>query len=197
MSVILLNGPSSAGKTTIMKELQKILPEPFLAKSLDEYIVMLPEYMNDYNATLAPHKGFGWVREYDEYNRPLSHLTPGEYGIKVYDVFKLQIQQLAQHGFHVIVDNVALTADDYQKWKEHLNLYTLFTVKIDASPEVLDNREKSRCDRVLGVSRALQQTVHRNYSYDYQLDTTTDSPSACAKLISEAFYKLPMPDYSN
>lgn len=189
MNIILLNGPSSAGKTSIMKELQRILPEPFLARSLDEYIVMLPAHMNDYAGILTPHAGFGWLREYDECNRPLSHLIPGEYGIQVYNVFKLHIQQLAEQGFNVIVDNVALTDDDFYFWKKHLNLYNLFTVKIHACPEVLANREKMRGDRIIGVSRAQQKTVHRNYSYDFEIDTTTDSTEKCAELIAEAFLK--------
>jgi len=40
--IILINGTSSSGKSTLAKSLQKSLAEPFLHVQLDSYIEMLP-----------------------------------------------------------------------------------------------------------------------------------------------------------
>ena len=42
-TIIILNGTSSAGKTSLVLALQKILPEPFLDSGIDKFIWMLPE----------------------------------------------------------------------------------------------------------------------------------------------------------
>jgi|GEM_PF-3541636 len=42
-TVIFLNGVSSAGKTSIAKVLQRLLPEPYLHVPLDSFEAMLPE----------------------------------------------------------------------------------------------------------------------------------------------------------
>ena len=45
--IIFLNGTSSSGKTSIAKELQQILKEPYLLVSIDNFISMLPQkYLN-------------------------------------------------------------------------------------------------------------------------------------------------------
>jgi chloramphenicol 3-O phosphotransferase len=41
--LILLNGASSAGKSSILKELQNTLEEPYLNAGIDKFIFMLPE----------------------------------------------------------------------------------------------------------------------------------------------------------
>ena len=41
--VILLNGASSAGKTTLARELQVVAKHPYLRLSVDDFLAMLPE----------------------------------------------------------------------------------------------------------------------------------------------------------
>ena len=45
--IIILNGASSSGKTSILRALQEILEEPYLDAGLDKFIWMLPRrYLN-------------------------------------------------------------------------------------------------------------------------------------------------------
>jgi len=41
--IIFLNGPSSSGKSSVAKELQKILPEPYMHIGIDAVISMMPD----------------------------------------------------------------------------------------------------------------------------------------------------------
>jgi chloramphenicol 3-O phosphotransferase len=46
-TIIILNGTSSSGKTSILKALQTMLEPPFLDAGLDKFIFMLPgRYLN-------------------------------------------------------------------------------------------------------------------------------------------------------
>ncbi|WP_425264034.1 phosphotransferase-like protein, partial [Vibrio parahaemolyticus] len=46
MDVIILNGASSSGKSSIAKELQSILPRNYLHIGIDTFISMMPEKSN-------------------------------------------------------------------------------------------------------------------------------------------------------
>lgn len=41
-TIILVNGTSSSGKSSLLKALQTVLPEPFLDAGLDKFLWMLP-----------------------------------------------------------------------------------------------------------------------------------------------------------
>jgi chloramphenicol 3-O phosphotransferase len=47
--IIYLNGPSSAGKTTLARALQERLPEPYLYLSIDTLIELMPSKLNDWS----------------------------------------------------------------------------------------------------------------------------------------------------
>jgi chloramphenicol 3-O-phosphotransferase len=42
-TIILINGTSSSGKTSIVHALQELLAEPYLEAGIDKFIFMLPE----------------------------------------------------------------------------------------------------------------------------------------------------------
>jgi chloramphenicol 3-O phosphotransferase len=45
--VILVNGASSAGKTSLLRAIQAIMPRPFLNAGIDLFVRMLPEHYVD------------------------------------------------------------------------------------------------------------------------------------------------------
>ena len=47
-TIIILNGTSSSGKTSIVKALQEVLDEPYLDAGIDKFLFMLPKrYLNE------------------------------------------------------------------------------------------------------------------------------------------------------
>ena len=42
-TIIVLNGASSSGKTSILRAIQRMAPEPYLDAGIDRFIWMLPE----------------------------------------------------------------------------------------------------------------------------------------------------------
>ena len=85
--IILLNGTSSSGKTTIAKALQKILTEPYMLIAIDDHFNKLPEWfwtVNKQDEALIRQKTF-------------SAMISG---------FHKTIPVLAKSGINVIVDHV-------------------------------------------------------------------------------------------
>ncbi len=180
MTIVILNGASSTGKTSIIKELQKILLEPYLTTGLDSVIYMMPDSLNDYHGDLKPRSGFGWLEEKNDQGKSMYHLSPGEYGLQVYNMLKKQVKFLADEGFNVLVDHVALLDDDFNSWKTILKSHKLFFVGITAEVSILEKREIDRGDRKIGGSLAQQGKVHRNYIYDLLIDTSHIKPYEAA-----------------
>ncbi|HEU5354185.1 MAG TPA: hypothetical protein VFU65_06970 [Actinocrinis sp.] len=58
--MILLNGGSSSGKTGIVRCLQAIVPEPWLATGVDTLIASMPIRMQGSNSGVERIGGAGW-----------------------------------------------------------------------------------------------------------------------------------------
>lgn len=187
MRIIILNGASSSGKTSIAKQIQQQSKEPYLWTGLDHVIFMLPDKMNDYKGTLTPHAGFGWKRRQDKEGRVLNDLIPGAYGKHVYELMFAQVKLFADLGHHVIVDQVSLANGDYQKWCQQLSQHDVFIVGVKADIEELERRECARGDRIIGGTRAQTEHVHDGFEYDLVLNTTNVSAEEAAKRVLMLF----------
>ena len=60
-------------------------------------------------------------------------------------------------------------------------------VALHAPLAVLEARERSRGDRLLGLARWQYGRVHAGVAYDLELDTTEATPAECADAIRRAF----------
>jgi chloramphenicol 3-O phosphotransferase len=90
-TILLLNGASSSGKTTLLEALQATLDEPFLNAGIDKFIWMLPERYLD---------------------RPLwddvlgRATNAGEMGQRLFSGIHRVIATLSRAGLNVVADHV-------------------------------------------------------------------------------------------
>ena len=164
--VIFLNGTSSAGKSSISKELQNCLPEPFWHFASDQFIEagMLPKRVNDGGP-------FDW-----RLNRPI-----------FFDGFHGCIKALADAGNNLIVDHVIESREWFTLLQTYLSRHDVFFVGVHCPVEVLREREKDRGDRYLGEAEYHLQHVHSYGAYDFEIDSSHQSPEESAKLILSAW----------
>jgi len=163
--IIILNGTSSSGKTSIVRALQDILDEPFLDAGIDKFIWMLPRrYLDrplwDKVLGLATEAG------------PLGH--------RLMSGMHQAIAALSRAGNNVVADHVLVE----RRWLEECTrifseLPALF-VGVRCPLEVLERREAMRKDRTLGQARAQFHLVHVHGIYDLEVDTSESSAEACA-----------------
>jgi chloramphenicol 3-O phosphotransferase len=177
--IILLNGTSSAGKTTLAKALQDELPTPYLLVGIDTVVFALPNrYCN----------GAHWseVYRYAYADGRIAGIAIEPYGDRLVRGLHRAVGALAGSGLHVIVDHVLSEPD----WPADLERawagLDVLRVGVLCPLEVVEERERARRDRTLGWARAHIDVVHATIRYDLTVDTSIASPGECARTIAAA-----------
>jgi chloramphenicol 3-O phosphotransferase len=165
--VIVLNGTSSSGKTSIARCLQGMLPAPWLLLGIDDLIRAMPdEGLEDgsllhIGATGQIEVGPGW-----------RSLETSWYA---------GIASIAARGTGVIVDEVFLGGGDTQeRLRTALGGLRVLWVGVTCDPDVAAAREARRPDRVAGQAAFQAPVVHRGVRYDLIVDTSRATPESCA-----------------
>lgn len=177
--IILLNGNGSAGKSSIAKALQKITAEPFLHVSMDVFIDMMPASMFETPDGLV-------FRKLEEDGKPVVEIVTGPAAHRVFYAMRFAMAALARKGNNLIIDDVLLDGDAAE-YAEAFQGLTIHWVGVFAPLEVLEERERQRGDRDIGLSRWLARHVHKGMTYDLELDTARSNPEECAQQIKRTF----------
>lgn len=177
--IILLNGTSSAGKSSIAKALQDQLARPFLHVRLDDFLAMMP-------TQLIGHPDGLRFRAGKEDGRPVTEIECGSNGERLFRGMRRAIAALAAAGNDLIVDEVLLF-DAMADYRPLLAPFQLHLVGIVAPLAVLEAREIARGDRHVGLARWQYHRVHEGLRYDLEVDSSRATPAECAARIIDAF----------
>jgi chloramphenicol 3-O phosphotransferase len=151
--VILLNGASSSGKSTLARALQLALPGPYLNYSSDLLVDggMLPRVDRTTNDT-----PWSW-----------NVLRP-----KFFQGFHRSIPALVSSGNRVVVEHVVEHEDWLHELVEVLRFSSVFYVGVMCPLTEIESRERSRGDRYIGEGRShIEDGVHTRSGYDFVVDT--------------------------
>lgn len=160
LKVILLNGASSSGKSTLAMSLQKYIKdnkkEEYMIISIDDFLSMTidePVYEDD-----------------------------------VFEISPLLCQKvlsILKDGYGVIIDHVITSERIYKQLTETLKEYTLIKVQVTCPLKELEKREKKRKDRYAGSAKASYDYLYPRKEYDLTLNTLESSSKECSKKICE------------
>lgn len=169
--VIVLNGGSSSGKSSIARALQEVLPGIWLTFGVDTFIEALP------GGGDSPHAGITFEQDgtitFSAEHRALERSWYTGLGA------------MARAGAHLILDEVLLSGGAGQE-----RLLTAFSgveliwVAVRCDPDVAVSRESGRLDRVEGMARQQALGVHDRVAYDVEVDTTHSPTEACTRDIA-------------
>jgi chloramphenicol 3-O phosphotransferase len=171
--VIVLNGGSSSGKSSIARALQEILPGTWLTFGVDVLIEALPGRGED------PRSGL--VLE------PDGTVTVRPAFRAIEDIWYQGLAAMAHRGAFLILDEVLLSGGaGQQRLRVMLDGLEVLWVGVHCDPLVAAGREATRPDRVQGMAMKQAAAVHLGVVYDVEVDTTECSAVACARRIAEA-----------
>jgi chloramphenicol 3-O phosphotransferase len=161
--IILINGASSAGKSTLARALQQQLPEPFLHWSFD--------HLRASNAL------------------PMARIRSGELDWArmrpaVFDGVHRCLPAFAGAGNNLIVDHIIEQEQWLADLVELLAPFDVFFVEVHCPLPELERRERQRGDRRSGEARRDFQTVRRFTEYDLAIDATQPNDANVARLIA-------------
>jgi chloramphenicol 3-O phosphotransferase len=178
--IIILNGIGSAGKTSAANELQKITKQPFLHVQGDSFLEMLPPRLFGHTDGIIfkQIKGDGQASIEIQMGEAMTRLLSG---------FRHSVAALAANGNDLIVDDVMLEAADQELYVAALSQYELHFVALHAPLEILEQRERDRKGRLIGLARWQFDRVHMGIKYDLEIDTANMTSAEIAMKIAQAF----------
>lgn len=168
--IVILNGCSSSGKSSLAECLQQRAGgEQFLHLQLDAFRAMEPP---GYFSSESKDK---WsVRE-----------------TALCRAINAAAAQFARHGQNVLVDHV-LSPIAWRCVLQDLAELDVLLVKVICSLDDAQAREKNRPDRGPGLARSQWDSIHKHRSYDFEVNTSELVPAKGAELFQAWFRTMPV-----
>jgi chloramphenicol 3-O phosphotransferase len=160
--IILLNGASSSGKSTLAAALQAALEVPFWHYSIDHLLA----------ANMFPRDRVSGKFSWPE-------LRP-----RFFEGFHNTLPALAAAGNNLIVEHIVETREWMNRLKALLSAHDVFFIGVHCPLEELERRELARGDRRIGESKADYETTHRHCTYDLEVSSTDSISDSVRKIIS-------------
>ncbi len=171
--VIVLNGGSSAGKSSLARGLQGLLGPTWLTLGVDDLIRALP----------GGEKPFGQKPSIEF--APDGSITVGDDFRRAEAAWYRGLAAIARCGTGLIVDEVFLAGRASQeRLAQTLSASTVVWVGVFCEPDVAEARERERHNRVVGMARRQAEQVHEGVVYDLVVDTTATSVMDCAHKVT-------------
>jgi chloramphenicol 3-O phosphotransferase len=171
--IVVVNGGSSSGKTSIARRLQELLPEVWLRWSIDDLVAALPATGQHEEATIEFSSGGG--------------VALGSGFRRAETVWVAGIAAMARAGTGVILDDVFLGGSASQeRLRAGLHGLQVLWVGVHCDPDVATARENGRADRPAGMAAAQAHIVHQGVAYDVEVDTSSASAMQAARTILAA-----------
>ncbi|MBY3619528.1 chemotaxis protein [Acinetobacter sp. CUI P1] len=169
--IVLLNGASSSGKTSIAMELKKQNEIPFHHLSYDDFSGNYNDFINKTYPGIKP------TRILDD--EVVSEILFDPINSLYYATIKL----FSEMGLNVIVDTIIYDDKRFNEFHDLLmDLPTLF-VGVLCSRDGLTRREHIRGDRALRLALYKYDKVYSFAEYDLEVHTEKLNPTECADKI--------------
>ncbi|WP_018347948.1 chloramphenicol phosphotransferase CPT family protein [Longispora albida] len=157
--MILLNGTSSSGKSTLAAALQEELDEPYFHVAVDQF-----------HRTRARKD---WTEE--EFQPVFQRTVLG---------FHRVVAGMASAGNNVVADHIL----GGEAWRMAdcmavLDGYDVVVVGVHCALPELERRERERGNRGIGRAAFQYPIVHTGMKYDVEVDTGAYSPEECAQQV--------------
>ena len=171
--ILLLNGGSSAGKTTLARSLQDALDGYWLRLGLDTLIDAAPRRLFGVGGLELAADG---------------SVSVGTDFVEVERQWMSGVAAMAAAGAHLVVeDNFVSGPGAQQRWQEALRGLAVGWVGVHCAPHIAAAREAGRDDRIAGMAAGQAAAVHSGISYDLEVDTSETDPDDLARLVRAHF----------
>jgi chloramphenicol 3-O phosphotransferase len=166
--IVLLNGPSSAGKTTLANCVAARLPTPWLVMPVDLF----------HRIRSRPQTELPAEQWQDVFHRTRS-------------AYHRALAGAALAGCDVIGDHVLSEPWRLAQLLELTTGLNVLLVHVTCNPDELDRREQQRGDRKAGTARAQAGVVFTHGDCDLAVDTTASAVEECARRVAALIVSPP------
>jgi chloramphenicol 3-O phosphotransferase len=181
--VILLVGPSCAGKSTLASAIQALSPEPYLAQSLDGLFAATPEDWGGSGRLTRDGFHYDWSARPAEDGSAIRRIGYGPVGWVLLQGFHRAIAAFAASGVNVVVDDMPLDLAVLADWALALEAVPTLLVSVTAPKEELLRREAARQLHPTPGLVAGHFDLHQAIVADTRIDTSTIGPPDAARTL--------------
>lgn len=161
--IILLNGSSNSGKSTLAKVLQHLIEEKrsetYEIVSIDDFLKMATEEV---------------IYEDDVF--------------EISGSLCKKVMQVIDENKGAIIDHVIISERIFKQLKEMVSPNRLWMVNVTCPLEIIRKREQARGDRCLGSAEASYTYLFPKEGYDLTVDTHSMTALECANQIFEMIF---------
>lgn len=182
--IVLLNGSSSAGKTSLAHAIQLAMEDPWHHVALDQYRDGMPGQYRGMNAPAGTrgHDGLN-VAPASVRGELVTEIRFGAMGRRMLRGMHRAIAAFASVGNNVIVDDILFDADLLNDYLLALQDYQVLFVGVRCALDVVEERERTRLGRFPGTAHSHFVEVHAHGCYDVEVDTARFSAVECARVV--------------
>lgn len=198
--IVLLNGTSSAGKTTVARMIQQLRPDPIQHIALDQFRDGLPDRFRGLNSPdgTPGARGLNVVPMHvaagpDGAELAGTAIRFGDVGRRMLAGMRHAIAAFVRAGNDAVVDDMQLDPDYLSDYLTALAGIDVVFAAIHCDAEILHRRETERPGRFPGTATLHMRSVHAGCLYDVEVDTAAMSPRECATAILQAERSPPKP----
>jgi len=181
--IIVLNGASSVGKSSMALALQDQFKDIYLHMGIDVFWFTMPPEQIDLE-TVDP-SFYTWTTETID-GRPFMRILPGPRLDQMMVARYKAIAAYLEAGFNVIADDVTWSKVWLDACLKYTAPFDAFFVGLYCDDRVLSHRELLRGDRLPGWGRGSQKWVHEHLIYDIVIDTSVHTSEDSARHIVAA-----------
>ena len=183
-NIILLNGISSSGKTTLAKALQELLGQTYFHLDLDLFQqTWHPDFLI-YSDGINPASAEGLLAVFRD--ETLVEVRIGPAAFRHRDGIFRAIAGWASVGDNIIVAGVIYHPQVLHSAGQALHTFPILFVGIRCPLEVAEQWERARGNRARGGARTFHDLVHAHGVYDLEVDTSLSTSIECAQVIKVA-----------
>jgi chloramphenicol 3-O phosphotransferase len=189
-TVIVLNGSSSAGKSSIQTAFQHLMmPNLWIKLGIDNlFDKPMPDITMENMQFWQSANQIRWVETtQDKKNNNIITLYTGQEGEKVAYGMNSAIAAYAKQGCNIIVDYIAYKKEWLDDLQKQLNDINTHWVKVTIPLDVLEARETARGTSPKGHGRSHFETVFWDITYDLEVNSATESAVEIAQKIKNHF----------
>ena len=189
--LIILNGGSSAGKTSVAREFQELAPESWMHLGIDSFWGALP--LSQFDLQQVRPEYYSSDVTVDADGLPWLSVTPGPLLDKAMRARYLATKAFLDAGMNVISDDLIWTKAWLVDLLEIFGGYDVWMVGLHVSDEEGSRRERQRGGRVDGANRGSARATHALVDYDIEIDTTGISVPVLAQELLDKYQACPQP----
>jgi chloramphenicol 3-O phosphotransferase len=181
--IIILNGTSSSGKSSVAKELKNLIPDGHHMR-LDDFILGAPEGFRTVSGDFDSNQ-VGFFLKFSEDRKRITDYMITPKGYAMMERVHAAVSAFSKEGSTIIYETVISDDQMLRSAAAHFGHHEVFFIAVRCSEEERRKRELNRGDRQFGLYKLKAHFIYELCQYDFEVDNTFGTPLESAVYVAK------------